>query len=229
MLGDRWLVRPIVPAPERLTDAEKAYFAKHRHGSRDPKFENSFFISESVMNYKLDEFAWPTADYDSMLRYMDRAVETLDAALAEAGGAEAEALKEQRDRVAILRGAWRNQRNVLQCGAIIEWLASPRRAEFWKHAAALKKRFIAGMDDETANAKEIIGLIRGSRVALINTGEKESSFVYPANVAELLEKKIALMEAHRKDIDILFPNVGEDVPDVETYEETDKKLEAEGK
>lgn len=230
VLGDRWLVRPIVPAPERLTDAEKAYFSKHRHGSRDPRFENSFFISESVMNYKLDELPWPLADYDSMLRYMDRALETLDAALTRAGGApEAKALKEQRDRVAILRGVWRNQRNVLQCGAIIEWLASPRRAEFWKRAAALKKRFIAGMDDEIVNAREIIALIRGSKVALLNTGEKESSFVYPTNLAELLEKKIALMEAHRKDIDVLFPNVGEDVPDVETYEETDKKLEAEGK
>ena len=230
VLGDRWLVRPLVPAPERLTDAEKAYFSRHRHGSRDPKFENSFFISESVMNYALDEFPWPLADYDSMLRYMDRAVGTLDEALAAAGdGPEAKALSEERDRVAILRAVWRNQRNVLQCGSIIERLAGPRRAEFWKRAAALKARFLEGMDDEIANAREIAALLKGSAVPLLNTGEKESSFVYPATLPDLLEKKIALMEAHRKDIDILFPNVGDEVPDVETYEDTDKKLEAEGK
>jgi len=230
VLGDRWLVRPIVPVPERLTEAEKAYFSKHRHGSRDPKFENSFFISESVMNYKLDEFPWPLADYTSMLQYMERALETIDGALSSAAeGSERKALKEQRDRIAMLRVVWRTQRNVLQCGSIIESLASERRAEFWKRAAALKQHFLVGMDDEMANMREAIALIRNSAVTLINTGEKESSFVLPANVAELLERKIALMEAHRSDIDVLFPSVGEDVPEVETYEETDKKLEAEGK
>ncbi|MHC4711690.1 MAG: hypothetical protein ACYTAN_00285 [Planctomycetota bacterium] len=230
VLGDRWLVRPLVPVPERLTEDEEAYYSRHRHGSRDPEFENSFFISESVKNYHLDEFKWPLADYDSMLLYMDRAVGALAAALEGARGTDAgDALLRQHRRVAVLRAVWRTQRNVLRCGSIIEYFTGDRRSEFQPGASTWKRLFLEAIDDEKENMTELIRLISKPDSPLINTGPVESSFDLPHNLAELLEKKIALMDAHRGDIDVLFPGVGEDDFRPETYGDIDRKLEKEGK
>jgi len=230
VLGDRWLVRPLVPVPERLSEEEKSYYSRHRHGSRDPEFENSFFISESVKNYTIDELKWPLADYDTMMLYMNRAVSVLaDTARKAPQGDEAEAVRLQYRRAAALRAIWRTQRNVLRCGSIIEYFTGDRRGEFEPHAAAWKRLFLEAMDDEAANIRELIDLIRDSDVPLINTGDEESSFSLPHNLTELLEKKLVLMAAHRGDIDELFPGVGDDRFEPETYGEIDRKLEEEGK
>ncbi|MCD6406086.1 MAG: hypothetical protein J7M19_09690 [Planctomycetes bacterium] len=229
-LGDRWLVRPIVPAPERLTADEKAYYSVHRHGSRDPVFEDSFFISESVKNYHVDDFKWPLGAYNTMLSHMNRAVATLETALEAAGDTqEARRLKNQYYHVAALRAVWRNQRNVLQCGSIIEFVTGQRLSEFEEQAATYRRLFLEGMDDEVDNTREMIRLINESSEKLISTGKRESSFVLPENLVELFEKKIALMQAHRGDIDALFPGVGEDDFNPETYGDIDENLDAEGK
>jgi hypothetical protein len=55
ILGDRWLVRPIVPDPSKISDEEKAYYSRWRHHSSHADDPESFFISESVKNYKIDE------------------------------------------------------------------------------------------------------------------------------------------------------------------------------
>lgn len=229
-LGDRWLVRPIVPAPQRLRDQEKAYYSIHRHGSRDPKFEDSFFISESVKNYHPDDFKWMLGDYNAMLLHMERALRTLEEALSGAGESdEARRLRQQYYRVATLRAVWRNQRNVLRCGSIIEYFTGDRRSEFQQQAPTYRRWFLEGMDDEIENSRELVRLIDASPWKLIATGPRESSFVLPENLVDLFEKKIALMEVHRRDIDVLFPGVGKDDFNPETYGDIDKKLEAEGK
>jgi len=230
VLGDRWLVRPLVPVPENLTEEEKSYYSRHRHGSRDPKFENSFFISESVKNYSIDELKWPLADYDTMMLYMERAVATLADAVAKAGqDPNADVVRLQHFRASALRALWRTQRNVLRCGSIIEYFTGERRAEFEPHATTWRRRFLEARDDEAANIRELIALINESDTPLIATSDEESSFDLPHNLAELLEKKLALMEAHRADIEELFPGVGEDRFEPDTYGDIDRKLEEEGK
>ena len=85
VMGDRWILRPIVPAPERLSEEDKAYFSKHRHMSRDRKDSDSFFIWHNTKNYKIDEMKWLVVIFDEMMRFMDRAMKTLDAARGKTG------------------------------------------------------------------------------------------------------------------------------------------------
>ena len=164
-----------------------------------------------------------------MRKYTDRALAALDAALGDADDSpQSVMLRRHRDRIAPLAALWRTQRNGFHCGAIIEYLKSDRKAEFEKRAPALRREFLEGVDDELTNCRELIALLASSKVALIDTGDVESSFVLPHNLPELLEKKIALMEAHRADSDVLFPNCPDEILKDATYEDTDKKLEAEG-
>lgn len=229
-MGARWIVRPIVPVPERLTEQDKAYFSQHRHGGRDPRTENKWFMSESRDVYAIEEYKWVFQAYGVMLAYLERALSGLEAALAGTGeSAEKANLAGHYRRIAILRAVWRTTRNVFQCGSIIEHFTSPRRAEFEERAPTFRRVFLEGIEDEIANSRETVRLIRESPEPLIATGEVESSFVLPRNLAEQIEKKIALMESHRADIDVLFPNCPPEVLKDETYEETDKKLKAEGK
>jgi len=218
VMGDRWILRPIVPAPGRLSEEDKAYFSKHRHMSRDRKDSDSFFIWHNTKNYKPDEFKWLVVVYDEMMRFMDRAVATLAAAAkgleGEEDGNHTRFVREAR-RVAALRALWRTQKNVLRAGSIIEFFTGEKKDEYWHvirkdeycyEPATYKRFFLEAVADEIENSMEMIALLRESDVPLIGTGEPEASFVLPANLAELLEKKIALMEAHKGDIDILFPN-----------------------
>jgi len=229
VMGFRWLVRPLVPVPERVTPEEKAYFDKHRHGGRDPRFENDFFVSESRYVYGLDEYKWVVGLYNVMMRYFARALASLEAPLAASAHTPAAAtLARHYRRIAILRALWRTHRNFYQSGSIIEYMKSDRRAEFEKHMPTWKRIFLEGVDDEIANCREMIKLLRESDVPLIATGDVESSFVLPHNLPEQLETKISLMQKYRGDVALLFPNCPEEELKDETYEETDQKLTAEG-
>jgi hypothetical protein len=222
VMGDRWILRPIVPAPERLSEEDKAYFSKHRHMSRDRRDSDSFFVWHNTKNYKTDEMKWLVVIYDEMMRFMDRAMKTLDAARGKMEGEEDGARKRfEREcgRVAALRALWRTQRNVLRAGSIIEFFTGEKKDEYWHvlrkdeycyEPATYRRFFLEAVDDEIANSREMIALMKESDEPLIGTGEPEASFVLPTNLTELLEKKIALMEAHRDDIDALFPNCPEE-------------------
>jgi len=220
IIGDRWLVRPIVPAPERLADEEKAYYSAHRHGSRSKKYEDKFFVFENVMNYEIDEFKWAVNLHDTMMRYMDRAVETMRLTLEEAPeGPEKEEFRRQYHRVAILRCIWRTQRNVLRCGSIIEYFTGAKKDWFWSgrrkdesyfEAPTYRRLFLEGVDDEMENCREIIKLLDESDEPLIPMGQQESAFVYGKDLPGQLKRKIDIMAAHKDDIDILFPNCPEE-------------------
>jgi hypothetical protein len=227
--GMRWIVRPIVPVPERVPREERQYYLAYVHGGRDPRHEHEWFVSESRKVYGLDEYKWVVNTYDVMLMYMGRALKTLEGAIAAAAeGPEKARLARHYRRIAILAGVWRTHRNVFSCGSIIEYMKSDRKAEFEKRAPTLKRFFITGVNDEIQNCREMVKTLRESDVVLIGTGEKESSFVLPKNLDKQIEMKIALMEKYRGDIDLLFPNCPEECVKDETYEDTDKKLEAEG-
>jgi len=233
LVGDRWLLRPIVPAPKLLTEEETGYFSKYRHMSRDREETDSFFIWHNTKNYKIDEFKWLVVLYDEMMFFMDRAVRDLEAAMekltGEEEGVRKRFLREYRS-VAALRAFWRTQRNVLRAGSIIEFFTGEKQDEYWNvlrkdeycyEPATYRRFFLEAVDDEMENCRELIELIAQSDAPLFWTGRKEESFVLPDNVAELFEKKIALMEAHRGDIDLLFPNCPEESFADPTYEWAD--------
>lgn len=232
VVADRWLVRPLVPVPALLGDDERAYYSKHRHHGRGLSREqlDSFFIAESTQNYETPEFKWLVAIYDEMIAYMNRAIATLEAELdGITDGMTKKRFMLQYYRVAALRAIWRTQRNVLRCGSIIEFFTGERKEEYWHgirkdesylEPGTYRRLFLEAMDDEIENCRDIVRMMADSEVTLMATG-KEQSFVLPENLAEQLEKKISIMEAHKGDIDLLFPNCPPETFTDPTYEWAD--------
>jgi len=235
IMGDRWLVRPLVPAPEKLSRDERAYYAKYLHGDQDGKDAESFFIGEGMKNYKIDEMKWLVTMYDEMMMWMNRALDTLDEAKARLDAEDEDVRKRfmlQYARVAIMRAIWRTQRNVLRTQTTIEFFTGEKKDEYWHVIrrdesfllpATYRRLFLEAVDDEIANCRDIIRLIRESDVPLIHTDEVEEQYILPRNLPELIEKKMALMEAHKGDIDILFPNCPPETFTDPTYEWADKR------
>ncbi|MCD6405050.1 MAG: hypothetical protein J7M19_04430 [Planctomycetes bacterium] len=237
IIGDRWLVRPIVAVPEKLTEEEKAYFSKHRHRGRGltQKQLDSFFTVESTQNYETPEFKWLVAAYDEMMGYMNRAVETLETALEKAieDVTIERRFRLQYYRVVIARDIWRTQRNVFRCGSIIEFFTGARQDEYWHvirkdesflEPGTYRRLFCEAVDDEIDNCREMIQLMGESDVELLSTGD-EQSFILPCNLAEQLEKKIAIMEAHKDDVDILFEGCPPEMFTDPIYDWADKNKE----
>jgi len=221
ILGDRWLVRPIVPDPAKLSADEKAWWEKFRARPRDPKDEGSFFLSEGVRNYRVGEFRWLAPIYENIMAYMDEAVNVLREAGAPLGAdyPEAKRFDLQYRRIAMLRAFLRTQRNVLRAGSIIEYFTgaekemffNPRRIEDTRGTPESYRRvFLETLDDEIENCRDMIALLEESDVPLVATGEVETRFTLPPDLTGMLRKKIAAMEAHKGDIDALFPGVGPD-------------------
>ena len=237
VIGDRWLVRPLVPAPQLLAENEKAYYSKHRHVARSLTKEklDSFFIAEGTQNYHIPEYKWLVAAYDEMMEYMDRAMRTLEDAMPKAPKSDAEKrFRLQWLRVKAARAIWRNQRNVLRCGSTIEFFTGEKKEEYWHvirkdesflEPATYRRLFLEAVDDEIANCREIIALLGEKDATLFSTGD-EQSFVLPRNLGEQLEKKISIMEAHKKDIDVLFPNCPPETFADPTYEWADRTTDA---
>jgi hypothetical protein len=56
------------------------------------------------------------------------------------------------------------------------------------------------VDDETANARDLVALFESSKTRFMPVDPSAETFnMYGANLAELVRKKIALMEKHRDD------------------------------
>ncbi len=232
VVADRWLVRPLVPVPRLLTDNERAYYSKHRHHGRGltPEQLDSFFIAESTQNYEIPEFKWLVAIYDEMMQYMNRAIDTLEAELDnKADEMTRKRFTLQYYRVAATRAIWRTQRNVLRCGSIIEFFTGERKEEYWHgirkdesylEPGTYRRLFLEAVDDEIQNCRDMIRMMAESEVPLIATG-KEQSFVLPENLPEQLARKISIMEAHKADIDLLFPNCPPETFTDPTYEWAD--------
>ncbi len=239
IMGDRWLTRPIVPAPQLLRDDEREYYSKGRQQQPNIKARDSFFYAEGTKNYKIPEFKWLVAIYDQMMKCMNRAVADLEGAM-ESLEREDESTRKnfmrQYRRVATVCAIWRTQRNVLRAGSIIEFFTGEKQEEYWNVIrkdesyllpATYRRLFLEAMDDEIENCREIIRLMRESEVVLINTGDVDEAFVLPHYLTEQLERKIEVMEAHKGDIEVLFPNCPEETFTDPTYEWADRNKDQE--
>jgi len=239
IMGNRWLTRPLVPVNRLLTKEEKAHYQKY---SREvPGGLDGFFIAEGTSNYKIDELKWPVALYDDMMLYLNRATAELESAFPmldrEDDGARRRFMRQYR-RVAMLRAAWRTQRNVYRVGSIIEFFTGEKQDEYWHvvrkdesfyEPPTYRRFFLEAVDDEIVNCREVIKLMLESDVPLLAMGEVEDRYVLGPNLVEQLDKKIAVMEAHKKDIDVLFPNCPPEKFADPTYEWADWRHGGNGK
>ena len=220
--GARWIAKPIVPDPKLVPEEEKLYFRGHPREKMAAELRDNFFLCEGTINYQIDEMKWPVVVYDEIMRYMNRAVAILDAdadAVAEADDLTKKRWRLQYDRIRALRAVWRTQRNVLRAQSIIEFFTGEKKDSYWNvirkdesfyEPPTYRRFFLEAMDDEIENCREILALMRESEVELLETGDLETTYMLGKNLPELIEKKIAIMESHKGDIDVLFPNCPEE-------------------
>lgn len=124
----------------------------------------------------------------------------------------------------------------MRCASIMEFFTGDQKDQYWHvirkdesflEPATYRRLFLEAMDDEIANCRETIKLLRESDVPLVSTGDVEAVYVLPHNVADQLARKIVVMEAHKKDIDVLFPGCPPETFTDPTYEWADRRFRKE--
>ena len=194
----RLLVRPFAPDIARIPEAERAYYEK---------FMTVTFNNPNLVDLGTD-ILWTlmTRDQaDAAVAQADRAAwKPLDEAIgllhgaagAATGGARA-VLVDQIDRLRALRCYFRTLRNTAA------WVAGVHGCVEAKDPAEKAKRRAqvrAMVDDEIANARDLAALFEGSETRFMPVDPSGETFnMYGPNLAELIRRKIALMDRHRDD------------------------------
>lgn len=207
----RLLVRPFAPDIGRIPEAERAYYEK---------FMTVTFNNPNLVDLGTD-ILWTlmtTEQADAAVARADRATwKPLDEAVAVLGAAidkepggikagpdgrrryksEVQVLADQLDRLRALRCYFRTLRNTAAWVAGVHgYLEAGDAAEKARRRTAVR----AMVDDETANARDLAALFETSKVRFMPVDPTGETFnMYGPNLAELIRKKIALMEKHRDD------------------------------
>lgn len=194
----RLLVRPFAPDIERIPEAERAYYEKYMTVT----FNNPNLVDLGT------DILWTlltTGQADAAVAQADKAawdpLEEAIAALGEAAGdSEGKAravFTDQLDRLRALRCYFRTLRNTAA------WVAGVHGYIEAKDAAEKARRreeVRAMVDDEARNARELAALFETSKTRFMPVDPTGETFnMYGPNLAELIRKKIALMEKHRDD------------------------------
>ncbi|MGZ5438926.1 MAG: hypothetical protein ACXWFJ_03675, partial [Candidatus Aminicenantales bacterium] len=128
---------------------------------------------------------------------LDEAIAVLSAAFDKASGGARKVFVDQLDRLRALRSYFRTLRNTAAWVAGVHgFIEATDPAEKDRRRAAVG----AMVDDEIANARELAVLFESSKTRFMPIDPTGETFnMYGTNLAELIRKKIALMEAHRDD------------------------------
>ncbi|MCE9614237.1 MAG: hypothetical protein K8T26_08170 [Lentisphaerae bacterium] len=208
VVGRRWLTRPFVPNPATLTDEERGYWSQFVMKDRDLELGfRTLFAAENRVLFHLPEYHWYYDALESMDYYLTRGVQTLDASLAaETGAGDVRIwLQDQRDRLDMLLCLVRCNLHATGMQWIIDRFAGKPDADKYAQARE-KKRMFDMMDGEIENCRHIIHLMQNAVAPLITVGE-EATYTLPAHLPALLEKKMAVMQRHRAEVEELFPRI----------------------
>jgi hypothetical protein len=201
----RLWARPLVPDIEAIPLAERAYYQDHM--CTTPHNPNNVDLSRDVLFQLADA---PGAE---------RVVEAMDAQvwppLDRAIGSLAGALQEARDSLGlenVVRDQWVRLR-ALRC-----WLMTQRNVAAWiagvcgymaadteKERERTRGRVRELMDKELENSRTLLALLNEGVPFMATTEGNENPLIHGENLPELLEKRVALMEAHREDEPFIDP------------------------
>ena len=208
VVGRRWLTRPFVPDPARLTAEERGYWSEFVMKDRDMELGfRTLFACENRIMFSLPDYHWYYDALEVMDQYLKRGISRLDQQLkvAEQGSDAWVWLKDQRDRLDMFRCLARCNLHATGMQWITDRFAGKPDAE--KHAQPReKKRMYDMIDGEIENCRDIIRLLENAAAPLIAQGE-EATYMLPVNLAALLKKKIEVMQRHRLGVETIFPGV----------------------
>lgn len=194
----RLLVRPFAPDIGRIPEAERAYYEKFMTVT----FNNPNLVDLGVdilwtlMTREQAEAVVAQADRETW-KPLDEAIGTLAGAAGKASGEAQAVFVDQLDRLRALRCYFRTLRNTAA------WVAGVHGYIEAKDASEKKRRLAQVrdmVDDEIRNARALAGLFASSTTPFMPVAPEGETFnMYGPNLAELIGRKIALMEKHRDD------------------------------
>ncbi|MCE9613950.1 MAG: hypothetical protein K8T26_06705 [Lentisphaerae bacterium] len=208
VVGRRWLTRPFVPDPARLSAEERGYWSSFVMKDRDPELGfRTLFACENRVMFSLADYHWYYDALEVMDQYLSHGIAGLDRQLTIApSGAEAWVwLRDQRDRLAMFRCLVRCNLHATGVQWVIDRFAGKPEADKYAQPRE-KKRLYDMIDGEMQNCRDLIQLLEYAVAPLIALGE-EATYTLPVNVADVLKTKIEVMQRHRHGVEDVFPGV----------------------
>lgn len=209
VVWQRLFVRPLVPDIGRIPEKERAYYERfmctsvHNPNKVDLAKDVLFDLISKEYAQKaftrIDKNVWSPID-SAIDLFSSKMDETVNTGEKEAGAV----FHDQYFRARALRCLYVTLRNTaVWIYAVHEYLDSinPERK------ADCRSLLDAMMKQETQNCRELIELWETAGIEwMIISGDTETAFIYGKNFPQLLEKKIALMEKHRRDEPFVDPD-----------------------
>ena len=209
----RWLTRPLAACPELLTKEERDYYRAFQFQARTEE------EADDLLN--LQGLCWLRGCRLTMQR---RWLETIQLVRQTAGilkkltafAADPEAkeyLESQYLKLRLYGALWRNVRNVIGFQTTLDTVATNRDETPAPDPAcgrAGDQRYLELNEitrDEIDNTLEIISLLEQAKEPILQTAdtpEFENIMLFGPDIVKQLRKKVAVMEAHRRDVTRLF-------------------------
>lgn len=223
-IGLRWLVRPLVAHPERLTDEEESYWLPYVYqseGSQPEAYRDYCADTGSPHMTSWEAATGVSCTIDTIVDHLDAAIALFEKAREKTAHEEAkkklhiEALRVRAQRCVVL-----TVRHTVQVAALIhergrvEHLGAtdPESPGNPEGSPGLYYMYRA-LRWELDNTNDLIGILKESPVPLIRATEdksQEGAFIYGPDVAPNLEKKVRIMLSHWRDAEDGFyrPTLG---------------------
>jgi hypothetical protein len=194
----RLLVRPFAPDIEKIPEAERAYYERYMTVTfNNPNLVDlGTDILWTLMTRGQADAAVAQADRATW-KPLDEAIGVLGEAVRRAKGDVRAVFVDQFDRLRALRCYFRTLRNTAA------WVAGVHGYIEAKDPAEKEKRqtMVQSMvDDEVRNAMDLAALFTESKTRFMPVDPTGETFnMYGANLSDLIQLKIGLMEKHRND------------------------------
>ena len=216
LTASRWLVRPLVPEPHKLTDDEMAYYRGMLFSCDTPKEEENLCNILGKPVFIGDSVVWMTRwCIDEAQRHLKAATSLVDE-IPQTDDVEIVARRAcYRARIEALRLVFECGRLTIMYQHALDTAHFPRfgnnpldfddNIQFDQRALELRK--IARMDLD--NTMELIDLLRAFKpnqvLAQAADSTGESVFIYGPDLIEKLQRKRAIMLHHWHDYERLYP------------------------
>jgi hypothetical protein len=201
----RLWARPLVPCIETIPPEQQAYYRDFM--CTTPHNPNNVDLSRDVLFQlttpekcrkdveRMDENLW---------KPMDKAIEILSRIRGQARDqlGTGNVIEDQYIRLSALRCWFMTQRNVAAwIAGVYGFLETDNKSEKEKNREFLKD----AMKKEIENSKQLSGLLKSGIEFMAVTDMGETPLIHGNNLKDLLQKRIALMEAHMEDEPFIDP------------------------
>ena len=207
----RWLTRPLVACPELLTKEERDYYREFQFQARSEE------EADDLLN--LQGHCWLRGCHQTMrkrfietIRLIGQTADIMKKLIVFAVDAEAkDYLESQYLKLRLYRAVWRNIRNVIACQTILDTVEQGDDPVPIPACGRSGDRRYLDFNEitrsEIDNTLEIISLLEQAKEPILQTAdtpEFENIMLFGPDIVSQLRKKVAVMEAHRRDVTKLF-------------------------